>query len=34
MEVKQETHIKFKYRGLNPRFPKAPRGLIAFALKK
>lgn len=34
MEVKQSTHTKFKYRGLNPRFARTPRGLIAFALKK
>lgn len=33
MEVKQETHIKFKYRGLNPRFPKAPRGLLSVIKK-
>lgn len=33
MEVKQETHIKFKYRGLNPRFPKAPRGLLSVIRK-
>lgn len=34
MEVEQKVHVKTKYRGLNPRFPKVPRGLIAFALKK
>lgn len=33
MEVKQETHIKVKYRGLNPRFPKAPRGLLSVIKK-
>lgn len=33
MEVKQETHIKFKYRGLNPSFPKAPRGLLSVIKK-
>lgn len=29
--MKISQNVKFKYRGLSPR---APRGLIAFALKK
>lgn len=30
MHVKQETKIKFKYRGLNPR---VPRGLLSVVKK-
>lgn len=33
MEAKQSIHVKLKYRGLNPHFPKLPRGLIASAKK-
>lgn len=33
MEVKQETHIKYQYRGLNPRFPKLPKGLLSVVKK-
>lgn len=33
MEVKQNVKIKLKYRGLNPHFPKLPRGLIKSAKK-
>lgn len=29
MKIKQETHSKFKYRGLNPRFPRLTRGLLS-----
>ena len=33
MEVKQSVKIRLKYRGLNPHFPKLPRGLVASAKK-
>lgn len=28
MEAKQSVKIQLKYRGLNPHFPKLPRGLV------
>lgn len=33
MEVEQETHVKVKYRGLNPRFPHIRRGLLSVIKK-
>lgn len=33
MEAEQKVHVKVKYRGLNPRFPKAPRGLLSVIKK-
>lgn len=32
MKVTQK--VKFYYKGLNPHFPKAPRGLLTVAMKK
>ena len=29
MEAEQEVHVKFKYRGLSPYFPRKNRGLLS-----